>query len=313
MIAIGMFLTPGFQMLDLAGPSSAFECATSKTGSPAYRVLPVSLEGGPVRSSLGIDVATQRFDGQPIHTLMVAGSMPEVVPLCAASNMFAEAASLCERVASVCTGAFTLAAAGLLEGRRATTHWKYAARLQRDYPGIHVEPDRIYCRDGTVWTSAGITAGIDLALAMIEQDCGFSTAQSVAQHLVVYHRRLGGQSQFAASGQIQTQNGRIAAALAFARENISEPITVEMLADVAGMSLRQFGRSFRSETGTTPASAVERMRADLARGHIESSSEPIERIAEIVGFGDAERMRRALLRVFGLPPQSIRRVARIKP
>ena len=296
MITIGMFLTPGFQMLDLAGPSSAFECATSKKGDSAYRVLPVSLEGGPVRSSLGIGVALQRLDRQPIHTLMVAGSMPEVVPPCAASNMFAEAASLCERIASVCTGAFTLAAAGLLEGRRATTHWKYAARLQRDYPGVHVEPDRIYCRDGRVWTSAGITAGIDLALAMIEQDCGFSTAQSVAQHLVVYHRRLGGQSQFAASGQIQTPNARIAAALAFARENLSGPNTVEMLADA----------------GTTPASAVERMRADLARGRLESSSEPIERIAEIVGFGDAERMRRAFLRVFGLPPQSIRRVARIK-
>lgn len=310
MIHIGIFLSPAFQMLDFAGPSGAFECASLDAGMPAYRVTPVSLEGGLISSSLGIEIATKKLDEAAIHTLMVVGAMPEMTPSPAASRRLAIEAEHCERIASVCTGAFSLAAAGFLDGRRATTHWKYAARLQREYPRIRVEPDRIYCRDGKVWTSAGITAGIDLALALIEQDRGFEFAQSVAQHLVVPHRRLGGQSQFATSCHLQTPNTRIAVALAFARERIAGQLTVESLADIAGMSPRQFSRTFRAETGTTPARAIERIRADLARGHIETGNEQIERIAQIVGFGDSERMRRAFLRVFGLPPQSIRRAAK---
>jgi transcriptional regulator GlxA family with amidase domain len=221
-----------------------------------------------------------------------------------------EASSRCRRVASVCTGAFTLAAAGLLDGRRATTHWRYAARLQREYPSIRVEADRIFCRDGNVWTSAGITAGIDLALALIEEDHGFAIAKGVAQHLVVYHRRYGGQSQFAASIDLAPKNDRIAAAVGYARDHIAEVLTVERLAEVVGMSLRQFSRAFRAQTGTTPARVVERLRADLARGRIETTAEPVERIAEAVGFGEAENMRRAFIRIYGQPPQSIRRAIR---
>jgi transcriptional regulator GlxA family with amidase domain len=197
-----------------------------------------------------------------------------------------------------------------LDGRRATTHWRYAARLQREYPSIRVEADRIFCRDGNVWTSAGITAGIDLALALIEEDHGFAIAKGVAQHLVVYHRRHGGQSQFAASVDLAPKNDRIVAALGYARDHVAEALTVERLAEAAGMSLRQFSRAFRAQTGTTPARVVERLRADLARGRIETTTEPVERIAEAVGFGDAENMRRAFIRVYGQPPQSIRRAIR---
>jgi transcriptional regulator GlxA family with amidase domain len=197
-----------------------------------------------------------------------------------------------------------------LDERRATTHWRYAARLQRDYPAIRVEADRIFCRDGNVWTSAGITAGIDLALALIEKDHGFAVAKGVAQHLVVYHRRHGGQSQFAASVDLAPKNDRIAAAVGYARDHIADVLTVERMAEAVGMSLRQFSRTFRAQTGTTPARLVERLRVDLARGRIETTPEPVERIAEAVGFGDAENMRRAFIRIYGQPPQSIRRATR---
>jgi transcriptional regulator GlxA family with amidase domain len=161
-----------------------------------------------------------------------------------------------------------------------------------------------------VWTSAGITAGIDLALALVEEDHGFAVAKGVAQHLVVYHRRHGGQSQFAASVDLAPKNDRIAAALGYARDHIAEVITVERLAKAVGMSLRQFSRAFRAQTGTTPARVVERLRADLARGRIETTAEPVERIAEAVGFGAAENMRRAFIRIYGRPPQSVRRAIR---
>ena len=212
----------------------------------------------------------------------------------------------CERL----HGRITLAGAGLLDGRRATTHWRYAARLQREYPSIRVEADRIFCRDGNIWTSAGITAGIDLALALIEEDHGFAIAKAVAQHLVVYHRRHGGQSQFAASVELAPKNKRISAVLGYARDHIAEELTLERLAEAVGMSRRQFSRAFRAQTGTTPARVVERLRADVARGRLETTAEPVERIAEAVGFGDAENMRRAFIRVYGQPPQSIRRAIR---
>ena len=210
----------------------------------------------------------------------------------------------------MCVGAFTLAAAGLLEARRATTHWRYAARLQREHPSVRVEADRIFCRDGNFWTSAGITAGIDLALALVEEDHGFAIAKGVARHLVVYHRRHGGQSQFATSIDLAPKNDRIAAALGYAHDHIAEALTVERLAGSAGMSLRQFTQAFRAQTDTTPARVVERMRTDLARGRIETTGEPVERIAEALGFGDAENMRRAFIRLCGQPPQSIRRATR---
>jgi transcriptional regulator GlxA family with amidase domain len=311
MHTIGFYVSPGFQMLDLAGPAGAFEAANRELGSPAYRIQILAADGGAVTNSLGMAIAAASLDDAVLDTLVVIGGPIDPHLSAVTLSRIADASNRCRRVASVCTGAFTLAAAGLLDGCRATTHWRFAARLQRDYPSIRVEADRIYCRDGNIWTSAGITAGIDLALAFIEEDQGFAIAKGVAQHLVVYHRRRGGQSQFAASVDMAPKNNRISAAVGYARDHINEALTLERLADAAGMSRRQFSRAFRAQTGTTPARVVERLRADLARGRIETTAEPVERIAEAVGFGDAENMRRAFIRIYGQPPQSIRRAIRI--
>lgn len=310
MKTIGFFVSPRFQLLDLAGPAAAFEAANGEIGDAAYQVRFVAAAEGTETSNLGITTAVGSLVDAVIDTLVVIGGRIDPPLPAEALSRIVDASSRCRRVASVCTGAFTLAAAGLLDGRRATTHWRYAARLQREYPAIQVEADRIFCRDGNVWTSAGITAGIDLALAMIEEDHGFAIAKAVAQHLVVYHRRHGGQSQFAASVDLAPKNDRISAALGYARDHIAEELPVERLADAAGISLRQFSRIFRSQTGSTPARVVERLRADLARGRLETTAESVERIAESVGFGGAENMRRAFVRIYGSPPQSIRRAVR---
>jgi transcriptional regulator GlxA family with amidase domain len=310
MHTIGFYVSPGFQMLDLAGPAGAFEAANLELGSPAYRIHILAAEEGAVTNSLGMATAAASLDHAVLDTLVVIGGPVDPLLSAGTLNRIVDASNRCRRVTSVCTGAFTLAAAGLLDGRRATTHWRFAARLQQDYPSIRVEADRIYCRDGNVWTSAGITAGIDLTLALVEEDHGFAIAKRVAQHLVVYHRRHGGQSQFAASVDLAPKNNRISAALGFARDHIAEALTLEHLAEAAGMSRRQFSRAFRAQTGTTPARVVGRLRADIARGRIETTPEPVERIAEAVGFGDAENMRRAFIRIYGQPPQSIRRAIR---
>jgi len=310
MCTIGFYVSPGFQLLDLAGPVGAFEAANSELGRLDYRLDVVAADDGAVTNSLGMATAATSLDDAMLDTLVIIGGSVDQHLSAATLGRIVEASARCRRVASVCTGAFTLAAAELLDGRRATTHWRLAARLQREYPSIRVEADRIYCRDGNIWTSAGITAGIDLALALIEEDHGFAVAKGVAQHLVVYHRRHGGQSQFATSVDLAPENNRISTALTYAHDHITETLTLEHLADAAGMSRRQFSRAFRAQTGATPARMVERLRADLARGRIETTAESVERVAEAVGFGDAENMRRAFIRVYGQPPQSLRRAIR---
>ena len=202
------------------------------------------------------------------------------------------------RVASVCSGAFILAAAGLLDGRRATTHWSRTAEFARRFPKVRVEPDRIHVKDGPIWTSAGITAGIDLALALIAEDLGEEIAKLTAQQLVVYYRRPGGQSQFSALLELGRPEARFGPLLSWARERLHQSLGVERLADQAAMSPRHFSRAFAAETGVTPAKAVERLRVEAARERIEAGVEPIDSIATRVGFGDPERMRRAFLRAF---------------
>src|SRR6266446_1420944 len=236
MRTIGFYVSPGFQMLDLAGPAGAFEAANDQLENPVYRVHILAADKGAVTSSLGMATAAASLDDAVLDTLVVVGGPIDPPPSVGVQGRLVKASSRCRRVASVCTGAFALAAAGLLDGRRATTHWRYAARLQRDYPSVRVEADRIFCRDGNVWTSAGIAAGIDLALALIEGDHGFAIAKGVAQHLVVYHRRHGGQSQFAPSVDLAPENDRIAAAIGHARDHIAEALTVERLAEAVGMS-----------------------------------------------------------------------------
>ena len=182
--------------------------------------------------------------------------------------------------------------------------------MARLYPQVRVEPDCIFVRDGTVWTSAGITAGIDLALALVAEDLGEAVAKRTAQQLVVYHRRPGGQSQFSALLEADRPDSRFSPLLAWARERLNERLSVERLAERAAMSPRHFARAFAADTGMTPAKAVERLRLEAAREEIESSVAPIERVAAHTGFGDPERMRRAFLRAFGQPPQALRRTAR---
>ncbi len=203
-----------------------------------------------------------------------------------------------------------LAEAGLLDGRRTTTHWHRARELQARFPKVKVEEDRIFIVDGSVWTSAGMTAGIDLALAMIEQDLGADVARAVARQLVVYHRRAGGQSQFSALLELEPKSDRIQSALAYAKRNLTAKLTVKQLANAAHLSPRQFSRAFRTETGQSPAKAVENLRVETARLMMEQSRHSIDVIARQTGFADRYRMRRAFLRAFGQPPQVIRRNAR---
>jgi transcriptional regulator GlxA family with amidase domain len=214
------------------------------------------------------------------------------------------------RIASVCSGTFILAEAGLLDGKRATTHWQRTRQFLSTYPNVKLEPDQIFVRDGNIWSSAGITAGIDLALAMAAEDFGEEVVQKTARQLVLYHHRSGGQSQFSSLLELKAPTGRFGPLLTWAREHLNAKLTVEDLADRAGMSARHFTRAFIAETGTTPSKAIERLRIEVARSRVQSSSDAIERVALSTGFGDPERMRRAFIRAFGQPPQSLRRAAR---
>jgi transcriptional regulator GlxA family with amidase domain len=307
---VGFFVFPDHQILDLAGPFAAFETATRLSGRSLYRFDTLSRAGGLVAGRGGLPVATEAVDQARPDTLVVCGGQIESMLKPGEVQAVARLAGRASRVASVCTGAFLLAEAGLLDGRRATTHWRMAHRLQRSYPSIEVDADRIFIADRGVWTSAGVTAGIDLSLALIEADHGPELARQVARELVVYHRRAGGQSQFAPISQMEPESDRIRIALSFARDHLHENLPIERLAEAAHLSVRQFGRAFRRETGETPAKAVERLRVEAARVRLQEGSEPIELIAQAVGFTDPERMRRAFVKLFGMSPQAIRRLDR---
>lgn len=310
---IGVLIFPDFQLLDAAGPISVFEIAQRYAGCPpAIKV--VSARPGPVRSTSGVELLARKF-GSPaaLTTLMIAGG--EGVEAAARNEcvtQFVKAvAARGIRVASVCSGTFVLAEAGLLDGRRATTHWQRTRQFLAAYPQVRLEPDRIFVRDGNFWSSAGITAGIDLALAMVAEDHGDEIVQKTARQLVLYHRRNGGQSQFSSLLELKAPTGRFGPLLTWAREHLDARLAVDDLAEQAGMSARHFTRAFIAETGTTPSKAVERLRIEVARQRVQSSSEAIERVAETTGFRDPERMRRAFIRAFGQPPQAMRRAARV--
>lgn len=303
---------PGFELLDLGGPLCAFNLAIDFHGAP-YHVRIVSTGGGPVAGASGVEIQTEAPDEfDHVDTLIVVGaSTVEALENQADTVAFLRAASpRARRTASVCTGAFLLAGAGLLDGHRATTHWRYAGELQRRHPALKIDMDRIFIREDDVWTSAGITAGIDLALAMIEEDCGSEVSKVIARDLIVYHRRSGGQSQFSTLLELEPRPGRIREALAYARAHLREHLSVDRLAEVACINPRQFARQFVVETGETPARAVERLRCEAAIPRIENSTEPLDQISLHVGFGDLERMRRACLRLYGHPPQALRRQRR---
>jgi transcriptional regulator GlxA family with amidase domain len=308
-LSIGFVVFPGFQVISFA-VVTAFEMANLEVGRPVYRVTLLSEDGGLVQSSAGFRVETEAFGEVEFDTVIFAAGT-HIEPVTPALTCFVRRSmETARRVAAPCTGAFVLAEAGVLDGRRATTHWFFAKDLQRRHPTVKVEEDRIYIIDGPVWTSAGMTAGIDLALAMIEKDHSAGTARSVARKLVVYHRRAGGQSQFSALLELEPKSDRIQRALDHARRNLQSTLLVEELARTASLSPRQFSRAFRAETGQSPAKAVEQLRVEAARLMMEEGQHSLDVIANETGFADRERMRRAFLRILGQPPQSIRRAAR---
>lgn len=305
---IAFLLFPGFQIMSLAAVS-AFEFANIELGEKVYDIHYLSETGGPIANSLGMIMETEAFGDPGFDTLIVAGAPDIKLPNEAEADFIRAALPATRRLASICTGAFLLADAGILDGRRATTHWYLVRELQSRYPEIRMEEDRIYIIDGSVWTSAGMTAGVDLALAMVEKDHGLEIARAVARKLVVYHRRAGGQSQFSALLELEPKSDRIQKALAHARSNLKSTLSVEELAEAAHLSPRQFSRAFRAETGQSPAKAVENLRLEAARLMMEQGRHPIDTVARETGFADRERMRRAFLRAFGQPPQAIRRAA----
>ncbi len=306
---IGFLIFPDFQLLDAAGPIAAFEVA-ARLRPGSYELQVIAARAGRIVSSSGATLEARALPRpQSLDTLLVAGGEGTYAALgCAPTRRFLRAcAARSRRVASVCSGSFLLAAAGLLEGVTATTHWSLTERFRRAFPTVRLDPDRIFVREGKLWTAAGISAGIDLALALIGEDLGEDVAQRTAQQLVVYHRRPGGQSQFSALLQMERAAGRFGALLEQVRTHLQEPAGVEALAARSCMSPRNFARAFRAETGLTPAKAVERIRADAARALLQSGAGSVQVVAARCGFGDPERMRRAFARLFGASPAALRR------
>jgi len=304
---IGFIVHPGYSPMSVA-LTTAFEIANLHLGDRIYDVRMLSQKGGSVRTSLGFSIDTEPFAGEHLDLLVVGGSMedatPEVVSFVRTAPKFAR------RIAGPCVGALVLAEAGLLDGRRATTHWMYARDMAARYPSVKVEEDRIFIADGSIWTSAGMTAGLDLMLALIEEDLGTETARFVARKLVMYHRRTGGQSQYSALLELEPKSDRIQTALTYARRNLTNKLSVEELAEAAHLGPRQFSRTFLAETGQTPAKAVEHLRLEAARTMMEDTALNIDVVAQQTGFSDRDRMRRAFMRAYGQPPQVIRRAAR---
>src|SRR5262245_7885014 len=308
---IGLVVFPGFQILDTAA-AAVFEIANLTTRKKTYDIALVSESGGAVKSSVGAVVQTIALDPTRYDTLLVAGANDVAPSTPKLLRQLARAAQCARRTASICTGAFIMAEAGVLNGRHATTHWHYAPELQRRFPAVTVEEDRIFVHDGPVWTSAGMTACIDLALALVEGDLGSEVSHAVAKKLVVHHRRAGGQSQFSAFSELESKSDRIQAALTYAKSHLKNELSVERLADLVHLSPRHFSREFRLNTGQSPARAIERLRAEMARSLVEAGHHTLERIAQKTGFANPERMRRAFLRLFGEPPQALKRAARTR-
>jgi transcriptional regulator GlxA family with amidase domain len=305
-------LFDGVQSLDVTGPLEAFAHARAAGGEPAYEVRTASLRGQPARASSGLrlvpDGALAGFGQRPPDLLVVPGGPgarhadPELVRWVAGHAVQAR------RLASVCTGAFLLAEAGLLAGRRVTTHWSRCAELAGRYPDLTVDPDPIFIRDGNLSTSAGVTAGIDLALALVEDDLGRDTALAVARQLVVFLRRPGGQAQFSAQLAAQSASRQpLRDVQQWIVEHPEEDLSVPVLARRASLSERQFARAFAAEAGVTPGRYVDQVRIEAARRRLEDTGDGIEETARGCGYGTPEAMRRAFLTALGVGPAEYRR------
>jgi transcriptional regulator GlxA family with amidase domain len=316
--SIAVLLYDGVQSLDVTGPLEVFAGADGAlrergAGAGGYDVRTISRFGLPVRASSGLqlvpDGALPR-SAEAIDTLVVPGGHGRERALADAELMrwLERAPAHCRRVVSVCTGAFLLAGAGLLDGRRATTHWAFAELLAREYPEVEVQADPIFVRDGAIWTSAGVTAGMDLALALVEEDHDRDLALLIARHLVLFLRRPGSQSQFSALLRSQEPDREpLREVQREVLEDLAGDHTVEAMAERAHMSPRNFARAFRAETGVTPARYVESVRLEAARRRLEESADPVQGIARSCGFPSAEAMRRSFVRSLHVGPAEYRR------
>jgi transcriptional regulator GlxA family with amidase domain len=303
---------PGVQSLDVVGPAEVFWEAARRLGDPgAYDVQVMGTTAGAVCGTGSLRFLTDRtiYDpDEPIDTLLVGGdpSFDAIDP--AVTAWLKRRAPSIRRYGSVCTGVFFLAAAGLLDGRRVTTHWECADKLEREYPGLIVDADQIFIREGALCTTAGVTAGMDLALALVEEDFGRALALIVARYMVMFLKRPGGQSQFSAHLAAQmSSKTTIQQAQEYALEHLSADLSVEALALHAGMSTRNFSRVFRREVNSTPAEFVEAARLDAARRMLEDTTTPLQRIAHMCGFDNVDSMRRVFIRNVGIAPLDYRK------
>jgi transcriptional regulator GlxA family with amidase domain len=310
---------PAVQLLDVTGPVQVFASANdfaAEAGTmPPYEVHIVTQGGQSVTASAGVALATLPLPapGSALDTLVIAGG-PGVAAAAsdpALVDWVRQRTEDARRVASVCTGAFLLAASGALDGKRAATHWSVCAEFARRFPAVRVESDPIFVRDGTVWTSAGVTAGIDLALALVEEDLGRAAALAVARYLVVFLKRPGGQAQYSAVLSLQAADDSFGALHEWINQHLAGDISLPVLARQAGMSERSFSRRYAEATGMTPGRAVEQLRLEAARRLLLETRLPVKRIAQRCGFGSEETMRRSFNRLLAVAPQDYR--ARFSP
>ncbi|MCV0425474.1 MAG: DJ-1/PfpI family protein [Roseibium sp.] len=303
---------PHVKLLDIAGPLQVFSDANEQLAN-SYEVIVTSVSGGPIESDTVLPIATLALEecrNLTIDTLIISGGRGafEASRDVEFVHRIKELARRSRRIGSVCTGAYVLAATGLMDGRRVVTHWNDCARLQTDFPHTCVELDPIYVNDGDVWSSAGVTAGIDMSLAMLAEDCGKPISLAVARSLVTYMVRPGGQSQFSAvlSNQTKDTLGRFDDLHTWIENNLSQRMTIETLASVVNMSPRNFSRVYKQKMGQSPSKAVEAIRVEAARRLLEDSKLPVKAVASKTGFGDEERMRRAMHRNMHVSPREYR-------
>ncbi len=318
---VAILLYDGVQSLDVTGPMEVFAGASQALRARAgrgrkargYTVRTIARGGRPVRSTSGLQLVPDGpvpRSAEGIDTLIVPGGDGRIAACRdeALLRWLARSPSSCRRVASVCTGSFLLAAAGVLDGRRATTHWAHASELARSHPLVDVHPDPIFVRDGSIWTSAGVTAGMDLALALVEEDHDRELALLIARHLVLFLRRPGSQSQFSAMLRAQEpEREPLREVQRQVLEDVAGLHTVEAMAERIHMSPRNFARAFRAQTGVTPARYVESVRLEAARRRLEETTEHVQGVAHACGFGTAETMRRSFLRALHVGPSEYRR------
>jgi transcriptional regulator GlxA family with amidase domain len=316
---IALLAIPGVQMLDLAGPMDVFsEANTQLDDTEAYKVTIVALTLDPVTAQNGMRFIPDASIGSPIRsfdTILVAGSPgignyeqhPGLI------DWIVESSRNVRRIGSICSGAFLLAHAGILNGRQATTHWEAAARLVEAFPRIKVDPNRIYIKDGPVYTSAGVTASMDLALALVDEDHGSDIAMRVARQLILFLKRPGGQTQFSIHTEVQvTEAGPVRDVHEWILGNLDEDLSVEALAAHVSMSSRNFARIFKRELGITPGDYVEAARVEAARRILEETDTPLKTVAALCGFSDQSGLRRAFMRRINVTPAEYRHRFRVR-